>query len=157
MIELMCLDADHNPAATAKAERKARVAKNTAQHDANLASASTSREARKAELNRSMLISKTSTASLGRFDNKIEGEPKARGVKRKFDGVVEHDWKDEKAKAMDVLRGVESGERRKVKGTGREEGGVNVRKAVRGLGRDGGGGGRDKAGGARGKGKKGRR
>ncbi|ORX35158.1 ribosome biogenesis regulatory protein-domain-containing protein [Kockovaella imperatae] len=146
-------NADHDPAATARAERKARIAKNTAQQNANLASASSSKEARKAELNRSMLISKTSTASLGKFDKKIEGEPKARGVKRKFDGVVEHDWKDEKAKALDVLRGVESGEKRKVKGTAREEGAVNVRKAVRGLGRDGPGNDR----GVKGKGKKGRR
>ena len=83
-----------------------------------------------------MLISKTSTASLGRFDKSIEGEPKARGVKRKFEANVDGKWKDEKAKAMEVLKAVESGERKKVKGTSREEGAVNARKAVRGLGRD---------------------
>ena len=101
-----------------------------------------------------MLISKTSTASLGRFDKSIEGEPKARGVKRKFEGVVDADWKDEKAKAMDVLKGVESGERRKVKGTNKEEGSVNARKAVRGLAREGGA---NRATFTKGKGKKGTR
>jgi regulator of ribosome biosynthesis len=41
------------------------------------------RTKRKEELERSMAITKGSTASLGRFDRLIEGEPKVKGVKRK--------------------------------------------------------------------------
>lgn len=74
---------------------------------------------------------------MGKFDNKIEGEPKAKGVKRKFESnITGEGWGEEKNKAMDVLKAVESGERKKVKGTQREEGGVSHRKAVRHLGRE---------------------
>lgn len=158
-------DTDHDPAATAKAERKARIAKNQSQAAANLAIASsskipevgphsskkevetarkgktTARQARVAELDRTMMISSTATASMGKFDKKIDGEPKAKGVKRKFDplvgtGDMGKNWGEEKGKALDVLRKVESGEGRKLKGTGRGEGEVNTRKAVRNLERE---------------------
>ena len=149
----MTPDADHDPAATLKKERKARIAKNAAQQAANIAKASSSisredveanrkaktsaRESRKKDLERGLLISKTATASLGKFDKKIEGEPKVKGVKRKFDdNITTGGWGQEKGKAMDVLRSVESGERKKTKGTQQEEGGVSHRKAVRHLGRE---------------------
>ncbi|KAK1921142.1 ribosome biogenesis-related protein [Papiliotrema laurentii] len=147
-------DADHDPAATARKERKARIAKNEAQHAANVAHAAarassssdasssqaakaSAREQRKKELERGLLVSKTSTASLGRFDKKIEGEPKVKGVKRKFENnIAAGGWGEEKGKALDVLKSVESGERKKTKGTQQEEGGVSHRKAVRHLGRE---------------------
>ncbi|WVN85678.1 uncharacterized protein L203_100827 [Cryptococcus depauperatus CBS 7841] len=142
-------DADQDPAKTARAERKARTAKNQKQQTANLAAAAkqstavvadsqearkSARESRKSELNRSMLITKTSTASLGKFDQKIEGEPKAKGVKRRFEATVQGDYGDEKQRALGVLKRVERGERegkRSKKGGEGEEGGLNVRKAVR--------------------------
>lgn len=147
-------DADHDPAATARKERKARIAKNEAQHAANVAHAAarassssdasssqaakaSAREQRKKELERGLLVSKTSTASLGRFDKRIEGEPKVKGVKRKFENnIAAGGWGEEKGKALDVLKSVESGERKKTKGTQQEEGGVSHRKAVRHLGRE---------------------
>lgn len=92
----------------------------------------TARTARKAELERSMLVSKTSTASLGRFDRKIEGEPKAKGIKRKFEANV-GDYADEKATAMNLLNKLGTAERKKQPKKGGEgrEGDLNLRKAVR--------------------------
>lgn len=97
-----------------------------------------SRERRKAELERSMLITKVSTASLGKYDEKIAGEPKAKGMKRKFEPTVSDDFAGEKASALDVLKRVESGVgkvKKAKKGGQGEEGGLNVRKAVRFAGK----------------------
>ncbi|KAK4685897.1 regulator of ribosome biosynthesis, partial [Tremellales sp. Uapishka_1] len=151
-------NADLDPAVTAKLARKNRTAKNLRQQAGNISDAASKslpisalnipakstatssqvekksgREIRKSELQRTMLISKTSTASLGKFDEKIEGEPKARGVKRKFEGVV-GDLKGEKQKALDLLPslGKEGVKKKPLKKGGEgEEGGLNVRKAVR--------------------------
>ncbi|GMK58748.1 hypothetical protein CspeluHIS016_0601900 [Cutaneotrichosporon spelunceum] len=148
-------DSSVDPRHKARAERKARVAKNERQHAANVAvamanptstlgretapastatkeSKASSRSVRKAELERSMLVSKTATASLGRFDNKIEGEPRAKGIKRKFEATV-GDFKSEKDTAMSILTKVGTAERKKgpKKGGEGEEGGLNKRKAVR--------------------------
>ncbi|WVQ73560.1 hypothetical protein IAR50_003138 [Cryptococcus sp. DSM 104548] len=159
-------DADQDPAKTARAERKERINKNLKQQQANIAAAAkksapivnlastpgtdansttlsqaqkkSAREIRKSELNRSMLISKTSTASLGKFDEKIEGEPKARGMKRKFEPTVGKSFEGEKSSAMDVLRKVERGEGKKSKKGGEGvEGGLNARKALRFSGEGG--------------------
>lgn len=176
-----------DPRATARAERKARVAKNERQHARNVAEAAaggpsplsalnrkpqsadasqgekkTARTVRKAELERSMLVSKTSTASLGRFDNKIEGEPRAKGIKRKFESTV-GDFKAEKDSAMTLLGkiGVAEGKKAPKKGGSGVAGGVNVRKAIRheeraahranSMQKRGGGGGRGGRGGRGGK------
>lgn len=73
---------------------------------------------------------------MGKFDKKIEGEPKAKGVKRKFEPTV-GDFKGEHAAALDVLKRVERGEKSKTrKGGEGDEGGVNYRKAVRHEGRE---------------------
>ena len=151
MRTLLNPDTDHDPAATLRAERKARIAKNTAQQNANLSKAAATssstpqaaaadkrsrRETRKTDIDRTLLVSKTATASMGKFDNKIEGEPKVKGIKRKFEPLVGESYGEEKNKAMDVLKRVESGERKKVKGTEREEGAMNKRKAVRHLGKE---------------------
>ena len=105
-----------------------------------------------------MLISSTSTASLGKFDNKIEGEPKVRGMKRKFESVVSMGWDGEKRAAMEVLAGVGKGKGSRSGGAKREEeGGLNVRKAVRFQAREdrarGDGGGARGRGGGRGRGR----
>ena len=80
-----------------------------------------------------MLISKTSTASLGKFENKIEGEPKARGMKRKFDANIPGGSEGtEKERQLSVLKRVERGETNKSKRGGEGvQGGLNVRKAHR--------------------------
>jgi len=164
-------EADHDPRATARAERKARIAKNEGQHARNVALAANpassskaadptsqtgkaaARTQRKAELDRTLLITKTATASMGKFDKKIEGEPKSKGVKRKFE--ANNDVKGENTAALDILKRVERGETSKSKKGGEgAEGGVNYRKAVRQEGREqmrgGGRGGRGGRGGSRG-------
>lgn len=157
-------DVTADPRHAARADRKARVAKNERQHSRNVAEAANStakdsvitpesrlkragatganmvptgdkikaRTQRKAELERSMLVSKTSTASLGKFDKKIEGEPRARGLKRKFDANV-GDHKSEKEQAMTMLHKLGTADRKKAPKKGGEgvEGGINVRKAMR--------------------------
>ncbi|WVW81170.1 hypothetical protein I302_103161 [Kwoniella bestiolae CBS 10118] len=153
-------DADLDPASTARSDRKARIAKNQKQQAANIAAAanqsstSTSasassrgvstlsqeqkknlRERRKEELHRSMLLSKTATASLGKYDKAIENEPKVKGVKRKFEAnVTPTSGKSEKENALDVLHRLETGVgkvKKSKKGGEGDEGGLNVRKAVR--------------------------
>ena len=91
---------DHDPSKEARAARKARVAKNEQQRMKNLArsqhgqaaaEATTTTRAlsvhtlseRKGELNRSLAMTRASTASMGKFDRMLEGEKKPRGVKRK--------------------------------------------------------------------------
>ena len=91
-----------------------------------------------------MLISSASTASMGKFDKRISGEPKVRGVKRKFESNVSGEgWDGEKKAALEVLAGVGKGKRdgekskRAAGGKGEgDEGGLNIRKAVRFSGRE---------------------
>jgi regulator of ribosome biosynthesis len=61
------------------------VAKNEKQRLANTAKAAGEdpRGARKQDIDRTLATSRVSTASMGRFDKKLEGEKKLRGVKRK--------------------------------------------------------------------------
>lgn len=80
-------------------------------------------------------MTKTATASMGKFDKTLEGEPRVKGVKRKFEANElpgKSSAADEKERQMGVLKRVERGEGKKVRkgGEGRE-GDVNVRKAVR--------------------------
>ena len=114
MCRPFCVEADHDPIATARKARKDRIDKNTRQAARNTAEAiasstststnrpgvstlsqaqkKTMREARKEELDRSMALSRTATASMGKFDKKIEGEPKIKGVKRKVSLRVVSSW-----------------------------------------------------------------
>ncbi|KIK69808.1 hypothetical protein GYMLUDRAFT_34212 [Collybiopsis luxurians FD-317 M1] len=148
----MGADIDYDPRKVARDERKARVAKNNKQQEANLAraqkaSASSDREARKNELERTLATSRTSTASMGKFDRKLEGEKKLKGVKRKFD-PTEADVAAEAKASLNLLAKMDSDARKtriteaqrpsKKSRTGRgagedsmEEKVVNVRKAVR--------------------------
>ena len=45
--------------------------------------AQTEREQRKGEIDRTLASTRISTASMGKFDKKLEGDKKMRGVKRK--------------------------------------------------------------------------
>ncbi len=85
-------DVDHDPVKAARDARKARVAKNEKQHQQNLARAmplpvgtsSTGAPAdRKKQIDRTLAVTRTSTASMGKFDRRLEGEKKLKGVKRK--------------------------------------------------------------------------
>ena len=78
-------DVDYDPVKAARDERKARVAKNEKQHQANLAraAASSSSSDRKRDIDRTLAVTRTSTASLGKFDRKLDGEKPLKGGKRK--------------------------------------------------------------------------
>ncbi len=89
---------DYDPSKEARAARKVHMAKNEQQHLKNLArsqrgQASTvtatttkapgSLSERKGEIARTLVMTRSSTASMGKFDRMLEGEKKPRGVKRK--------------------------------------------------------------------------
>lgn len=77
---------DVDPAQEARTARKSRVAKNERQRLQNLARAQaqqTEREQRKNDVDRTLASTRISTASMGKFDRKLEGDAKMRGVKRK--------------------------------------------------------------------------
>jgi regulator of ribosome biosynthesis len=76
-------DVDYDPVKVARDERKTRVAKNEKQRLGNLARAPSERDQRKKEIDTTLATTRISTASLGKFDKKLEGEKKLRGVKRK--------------------------------------------------------------------------
>lgn len=76
-------DVDHDPRKIARDERKARVAKNEKQRSQNVARASGPREERKRDIEQTLATTRVSTASMGKFDKKLDGEKKLRGVKRK--------------------------------------------------------------------------
>ncbi|KAF6762029.1 ribosome biogenesis regulatory protein-domain-containing protein [Ephemerocybe angulata] len=128
-------DPDHNPQLAARHERKERIAKNEKQHLANLARASGSSasgpSSRKAELEKSIATTRASTASMGKFDRKLDGEKKLRGVKRKFD-PAERSVVDEQKSALKLIGSMDS-DARKMRKAPREneEGSVNARKAIR--------------------------
>lgn len=80
-------DVDNDPRKNAKDERKARIAKNERQRLQNLSHTSgslahTSTD-RKKEIDHVLATTRTSTASMGKFDRQLDGEKKPRGLKRK--------------------------------------------------------------------------
>lgn len=91
-------DIDHDPAKIARDARKARVAKNERQQQQNLARAaqqdgvaSTSAGSgtdRKKAIDRTLAMTRSSTASMGKFDRRLEGEKKLKGLKRKVRMIV---------------------------------------------------------------------
>jgi len=93
---------DYDPSKEARAVRKARVAKNEQQSLKNSArsqrgQASTgtvtatkapgarTQSERKGEIQRTLAMTRASTASMGKFDRMLEGEKKPHGVKRKVE------------------------------------------------------------------------
>ncbi|PVV03293.1 hypothetical protein BB560_002238 [Smittium megazygosporum] len=68
-------------------KRQKRNTEEAAQLDAKKNLSLNPKDKRKQQLKKSLVISKTSTASMGKFDNKVEGEPKVRKQKRKLPSV----------------------------------------------------------------------
>ena len=77
---------DVDPVQDARNARKSRVAKNERQKLQNIARAQAAREERdqrRVDIDQTLASTRISTASLGKFDKKLEGDKKMRGVKRK--------------------------------------------------------------------------
>ncbi|KAH9004685.1 ribosome biogenesis regulatory protein-domain-containing protein [Lactarius hatsudake] len=146
-------DADHDPSKEARVALKERTAKNERQHLQNVARAQQGRATgmatgtqvdRKRDINRTLATTRTSTASMGKFDRVLDGEKKLRGVKRKFD-PIERPVDAEKSANLALIKQIGNGapggsSLKKVKrdgfdsgsgGNGGAGGVVNVRKAVR--------------------------
>ncbi|KAI8052181.1 RRS1-domain-containing protein [Syncephalis plumigaleata] len=107
-------------------EKKERIAKNKRQEMRNLAETQSadmdpraSRQARKAMLERDLQMSRTATASMGKFDNKLNNEPKQKGIRRKFD-ANEGSVHNERERSMQLLDKVID-----------KDGTLNVTKAVK--------------------------
>ncbi|PVU84965.1 hypothetical protein BB559_007276 [Furculomyces boomerangus] len=86
---------DHDVRKDMENKRKERVEKNTKRRTRNMEEAAAgtavgknSKAFRKAQLKQTIILSKTSTASLGKFDKKLEGEPKIKRAKRKTESVT---------------------------------------------------------------------
>jgi regulator of ribosome biosynthesis len=128
----MHADVDHDPAKVARDARKARVAKNERQQLQNLARAQSSTtktlDERKSDIDRTLASTRISTASMGKFDKKLEGEKKIRGVKRKFDPA---EVTNEKDSSLSILKRMESDSKKTRTSPTLEEKVLNVRKAVR--------------------------
>ncbi|KAI3616661.1 hypothetical protein WG66_011438 [Moniliophthora roreri] len=126
-------DPDYDPRKVAKAERKERVANNEKQRLANIARAQQvagAREERKGEIDRTLATSRVSTASMGKFDKKLEGEKKLQGVKRKFQ-PNEKPVEQEKKASLALLSRMESDSKMMRQEPVPEESVFDVRKAVR--------------------------
>ncbi|EED78367.1 predicted protein [Postia placenta Mad-698-R] len=131
-------DVDHDPAKAARDARKEKMAKNERQHQQNLAraqgaSASATAPAppqeRKKQIDRTLATTRSSTASMGKFDRKLEGEKKLKGVKRKFD-PTEVSASNEKSHNLAILQGLDRGPTaKKSRSSGDDV--LNVRKAIR--------------------------
>ncbi|KZW04373.1 RRS1-domain-containing protein [Exidia glandulosa HHB12029] len=125
--------ADFDPAKESRDKRKERVAKNDKQRDQNLARAQgTSLSEKKKEIERASAMARVSTASMGKFDKKLEGESKIRGQKRKFDSN-EMSTKTENQRALSIIAKLDGSKKRRTDrdGAPAEESVVNVRKAIR--------------------------
>jgi len=94
--------------------KKGRISKNEVRHRRNIEEADAAsnqpkgadaRSLRKVELQRQIAISKTATASIGKFDKPLEGELKLKGVKRKFEPSI-GDVKKEKELSLNILKNI---------------------------------------------------
>lgn len=106
-------DDSFDPVAAARGERKARKLKNEQQRlknaqraaaqSATTAQARAAKDERAVAVERELKVSKKATASLGKFDPKLRGEPeREKGVKRKFE-PNEIGADQERSKALRVL------------------------------------------------------
>ncbi|KAJ2548212.1 Rhodanese- sulfurtransferase [Coemansia sp. RSA 1933] len=114
-------------------EKKARIDKNNRRERRNaeeriaVEKGLNPHEMRKSQLQQAIVMSKGSTASLGKFDEKLKGEPKVKGLRRKFDPLVVSTDK-EKSKNMDILNRVAKGDTSATV--------LNVRKAQRAINKE---------------------
>ncbi|TBU47252.1 RRS1-domain-containing protein [Dichomitus squalens] len=128
-------DVDFDPAKAARDERKARVAKNEKQRSANLAraaAAGSSSDDRKKTIDRTLAVTRTSTASLGKFDRKLDGEKPLKGVKRKFE-PTETSASKEKSQNLAIISKLDKEPMAKKSKKSSDSSGdvLNVRKAIR--------------------------
>ncbi|KZP20122.1 RRS1-domain-containing protein [Athelia psychrophila] len=121
-------DLNFDPVKKARDERKGRVAKNEKQRLGNVARAAPrERDVRKKEIDTTLATTRISTASMGKFDKKLEGEKKLRGIKRKFEPAESN----ETQASLAILSGLDGETRRTRKESGKEGDDVlNVRKAI---------------------------
>ncbi|KAF7311413.1 Ribosome biogenesis regulatory protein [Mycena kentingensis (nom. inval.)] len=147
-------DVDFDPRKAARDERKSRVAKNEKQRLVNLSRAQGTSNPRKGEIEKTLASSRISTASMGKFDKKLDGEKKLRGVKRKFE-PTEKSLDEEKSASLALLSRMDSDAKKQRRDGPVEEKVLNERKAVRfaSKGRGGVALAREKGCGAGGKGK----
>ncbi|KAJ8585765.1 RRS1-domain-containing protein [Rhizopogon salebrosus TDB-379] len=134
-------DVDHDPVKAARDERTSRVTKNKRQQLQNMARAQTAggeREERKKDIERTLASTRISTASMGKFDKKLEGEKKLRGVKRKFE-ATETSVERETQASLTVLARLDSDTKGARKGKGAGDDVLNVRKAIRSVSKGKGG------------------
>lgn len=152
-------DDDYNPVSSLKKQRKERGLHNKAQQLKNVARANgeaqkknaggepksgalttvkggdavarkrAEREQQMAKLESDVRRSRGSTASMGRFDRRLDGEEKERGIKRKFE-ANEVNASRERASHLALLNKMTNGSVAASKRSG-EKDLVNVRKAVR--------------------------
>ncbi|KAI0660737.1 ribosome biogenesis regulatory protein-domain-containing protein [Cubamyces menziesii] len=136
-------DVDYDAAKVARDARKARVAKNEKQRQQNLARAAQAQgpsaapapvEIRKKQIDRTLAVTRTSTASMGKFDRTLEGEKKLKGVKRKFEPTI-MPAESEKSHNLAILAKLdkEPAAKKSKKSTPSSGGSdvLNVRKAIR--------------------------
>jgi len=121
-------DVDYDPRKVARDQRKERIVKNEKRHQQNIARAVNPRQQRKEEIERTLAFTRTSTASMGKFDKRLEGEKKPRGVKRKFD-ATEAPIESENKSSLKLIAKMES-DSKKMRRPQMEEGDLNVRKAI---------------------------
>ena len=77
-------DVDHDPRKVSREARLKRKSENEKKRRQNIARAGASpRQERKMEIEKTLATTKISTASMGKFDKRLDGEKKIRGVKRK--------------------------------------------------------------------------
>ncbi|KAH9943207.1 RRS1-domain-containing protein [Epithele typhae] len=136
-------DPDFDPAKIARTERKARVAKNERQHLQNLArteahagASSANAADKKQYIDRTLAVTRASTASMGKFDRTLEGEKKLKGIKRKFE-PTETSAENEKSQNLAILSKLDKNPSAKKSRTGESSGNdvLNVRKAIRSASR----------------------
>ncbi|KAI0832682.1 RRS1-domain-containing protein [Trametes gibbosa] len=160
-------DVDYDPVKVARDERKARVAKNERQHQQNVSRATQSNgpsstappiAERKKDIDRTLAVTRASTASMGKFDRKLDGEKKLKGMKRKFE-PTEIAAANEKSHNLAILAKLDrepASKKSKSSAQGSSSSDIlNVRKAIRTASRGNGSAALARESG--GKGKKGRR
>lgn len=126
-------DADYDPRKVARDARKERIAKNEKRHAQNVTRAMATanpRDTRKTEIDNTLATTRISTASMGRFDKKLEGEKKIRGVKRRFE-PTEKSVADEAKASVALLSRLDSDAKKTRLEPPSEESVLNIRKAVR--------------------------
>ncbi|KAF7981697.1 hypothetical protein HWV62_32266 [Athelia sp. TMB] len=130
-------DVDFDPVKAARDERKGRVAKNEKQRLGNIARAAPrERDVRKKEIDTTLATTRISTASMGKFDKKLEGEKKMRGIKRKFEPTESNETQN----SLAIMSKLDGETKRTKKEAGRDGDDVlNVRKAIRSASRGRGG------------------